>query len=528
MMRGLLGVDVVKIECVVPNGWPTNFNLYVDGVALEYRAQITAVGTNTWSIKAYAGLPQLGQLAMHYLVLSIDALETNVVVGYETILPDHYEQELPSSGFSFAFSSQVVELLLGDVYGAIDHKPDQIPVRLAELPFRDVSGPYSKSLTLSAGHVASILYVTNSTPSASNVYHVPVDSTMSSLVVTMTGADSVHGSDIVGVVRPNGVVVTSSDTDVNLSTNILTQSLIYAIVTPQPGDWSINVLSTNEFALAVSGISSLDVMDLEFLELQGRTGHQGFFPTGGQPISGAPNWLHVSLSDGFGVVQYECRNAAGLGLGLFSLIPDATETNEFLGSVLLPSEGFMVYAIGTDQNSYGFQRVFPVFYHGQPIVIEAPSSTDVYAGGTKSVYFAVTNFGSADTFAFAASNTSGYSTTVNPSVCSLDSNASTVVTVQLQVPNTAKGDTSVTLTLTAQSTNYSTSANSASVLNLVHSPAALTISNGYNNAVISWVGIGTLQSAGAASGPWSDVGGAFPPYIAPVTTSNMFFRLKQD
>ena len=44
---------------------------------------------------------------------------------------------------------------------------------------------------------------------------------------------------------------------------------------------------------------------------------------------------------------------------------------------------------------------------------------------------------------------------------------------------------------------------------------------------LEWVGGGTLQTATKVPGPWSDVFGAFSPYLAPTTNSAQFFRVKQ-
>jgi len=43
---------------------------------------------------------------------------------------------------------------------------------------------------------------------------------------------------------------------------------------------------------------------------------------------------------------------------------------------------------------------------------------------------------------------------------------------------------------------------------------------------LTWAGCGTLQSATAVTGPWTDVPGATSPYIAPIVGTAKFFRLE--
>jgi hypothetical protein len=56
-------------------------------------------------------------------------------------------------------------------------------------------------------------------------------------------------------------------------------------------------------------------------------------------------------------------------------------------------------------------------------------------------------------------------------------------------------------------------------------PLAIGLQNG--QAVISWTGGGTLQSADVVTGPWSDVGGATSPYQTAPSGTAKFYRLRQ-
>ncbi len=56
-------------------------------------------------------------------------------------------------------------------------------------------------------------------------------------------------------------------------------------------------------------------------------------------------------------------------------------------------------------------------------------------------------------------------------------------------------------------------------------PGRLTISLSGNNVTLDWEGDGTLQSAPAVTGPWTDVG-ATKPHTAPISGAALFFRVR--
>ncbi|MCL5097962.1 MAG: hypothetical protein M1608_10640, partial [Candidatus Omnitrophica bacterium] len=58
-------------------------------------------------------------------------------------------------------------------------------------------------------------------------------------------------------------------------------------------------------------------------------------------------------------------------------------------------------------------------------------------------------------------------------------------------------------------------------------PGPLSISMQANQVAISWTGAGTLQSADAVTGPWSDVTDASSPYLVSPSGNQKFYRLRQ-
>ena len=57
--------------------------------------------------------------------------------------------------------------------------------------------------------------------------------------------------------------------------------------------------------------------------------------------------------------------------------------------------------------------------------------------------------------------------------------------------------------------------------------ARLTIVRSAEGIVINWTGTGTLEEAGAVTGPWTTVAGAASPFTVTPTAQQKFYRLRQ-
>jgi hypothetical protein len=62
---------------------------------------------------------------------------------------------------------------------------------------------------------------------------------------------------------------------------------------------------------------------------------------------------------------------------------------------------------------------------------------------------------------------------------------------------------------------------------VVVAPKFTTIDLGSGNVTLEWSGGGTLQSADAVTGPWTDVANASSPYSAPASAARRFYRVKR-
>ena len=277
-------------------------------------------------------------------------------------------------------------------------------------------------------------------------YSVPVDSGMSRLTFSVSGATSVS------ITRPGGVPVVETDADV--ATVILTTGRIVSITTPAPGAWGITMNAVGPVSLNVTGEGDLDLTSFRFVEERGRPGHTGMFPIAGLPIAGVPTVTHAVMSGPFSTATFELRTKTGAVLQTLALEAVSTELpNEFFGPVTPPGGAFLVYVTGTDAHGFPYQRVLPSSLLPQAIQLVAPSPVELRPGVATSYTFQVRNLGAAGTFRVVASDDKGFLFSVDQTFLTIPANGSADVVVQLVPPATAAQGTSDTLTVTVESTD---------------------------------------------------------------------------
>ncbi|MBN4080649.1 VWA domain-containing protein, partial [Beggiatoa alba] len=276
----------------------------------------------------------------------------------------------------------------------------------------------------------------------------PVDSTLSNLTISISGATTAAVTD------PSGHIVNGSDanvTEIPLSTGV-----IYRINSPLEGGWEVNVNGSGKYSLNVSGESGLDLTTFEFVELSGRPGHEGFFPLAGLPILGVETDAVAVMSPGFQTAKFELRDKAGNVLNklAFDHGPGQGE-NEFSGKVTLMPGSFLVYVTGEDLSGKAYQRVVTSITTPQTLKVDAPLPQNLPPGVSTDYVFKVTNLGAKDTFSFTASDDQGFVSGISPSGSVLDTGENIMLTVSLSVPSGTEPGTSDTLIVVAQSNSNS-------------------------------------------------------------------------
>ena len=189
-------------------------------------------------------------------------------------------------------------------------------------------------------NAVNLLVINETFTGTAQTYTVPVDTTITSLTFSVSGATSV------AVMRPSGSIVQDSDPGVTVLS--LSDGKIYSITTLDIGEWSVSVAGTGDVSVEVSGESSLDLSSFKFVEPGGRPGHEGFFPIDGLPLAGQEGTVDAVMSGDFNTAQFSLRSQTGAVLQKFplSLVPETTD--EFVGQVTPPTSSFRVYVTGQD------------------------------------------------------------------------------------------------------------------------------------------------------------------------------------
>ncbi len=292
------------------------------------------------------------------------------------------------------------------------------------------------------GDQESLLVAQDTLAGTPTDYAVPVDSTVSSLTVSVTS----ESLSSVLLYRPDGIPVNGSDPDVAESS--VSRGRIYTVSAPAAGVWRLEVNGYGDVSVSVLGNSDISFYDFAFLAEGGRPGDSGLFPISGQPVaSDEPQLARAFMLGSIADARFELRGLDGSLLGYAALLPGGEDpegrapVDAHFGSLLLPSVPFRVYAVGTDATGLAYQRAFaPVFQvRGVSVEPNQPGLT-VAPGGEYATTLAVTNHGnSSATFSVAASATVGSVTSVSPQSLTLEAGA----TGELLLRGTVPGDTEI-------------------------------------------------------------------------------------
>ena len=288
----------------------------------------------------------------------------------------------------------------------------------------------------------SVADVLSGTP---KTYTVPVDSTLTRVTFSASGATSL------ALTRPDGTAVQPTDPGVQVIT--LSSGVVYTVLNPAPGTWSAALDSGEAFSFGVLGESSLSLDRFDFVETAGRPGHQGYFGLPGFPVIGQTITGAAELSGDFATAVFDLRDKTGASLRTLGLALEAGGSGaEFFGDIQLPTQPFLVYVTGTRTNGEHYQRVLAKTTQPQTVRVSAPPSQDLTPGATTVYTFEVTNLGAANTFHLTASDDHSFLGGIAVTDFALTSGQSIHVSVQLNVPAGAVEGTTDALTVSVEST----------------------------------------------------------------------------
>ena len=309
-------------------------------------------------------------------------------------------------------------------------------------------------------NVSTVLWASAKLAGSAQKFEIPVDSVTQR--ITFTFSVDAKGTKLV-LRRPNGQETGAGSPGVE-DTELNCGRLI-TVVKPQAGMWHAEVSGSGTFWLEAQAQSDIYFIKAEFVEVGGRPGHEGLFRIQGQPITGQPAKLQVSMS---------ARQARTTELALVSSKGDILEKlhlkitdndREFLeltGEVALPNVPFRIAVNGRDSQGMPYQRFDSPLFHAESVQVAPKFGFDEIAPAEhKTGEFEVKNLGPSRTFKVTVTDARKFVTKVEPQELSLGARGSGKLKVQFAVPpgtQTGVGDDVVVVVASTSGTPTSNSA----------------------------------------------------------------------
>ncbi|MCX7096913.1 MAG: hypothetical protein NTV43_03285 [Methylococcales bacterium] len=343
------------------------------------------------------------------------------------------------------------------------------------LPRGQTSGITELVNLLSRSNAADILTVAGLLSTTAIVHTFPVDSTITRMTVSITST----GTTAITVKRPDGSIVAAADAGVTRvpMTPAAGSSVIYSITNPQVGQWQMILQGSGDYSAVVNGDSTIALDSFDFVRLGGRPGHQGYYPIDGLPLAGKTLNAIARLSGKTPNIDFELRTKNGQVLQSFKLDSPGADVGNLFGELTIPTQSFVIYALGNDETGHPFQRVLTTQLIPQQLSVIPPIAVGLGKGQDTNYIMQVKNDGIADLFTFAALDNNKFVKSVTPSSANIATGKTQDVKVVLQPPATAIVGTSDTLAFTAKSSTDADVINSAVLVSSVVDPVQLGDAN---------------------------------------------------
>ena len=322
-----------------------------------------------------------------------------------------------------------------------------------------------------AGELQTILMARGELASAPRGFDVPVDRSISRLVVHLELGLGIDAA----LRRPGGAVVAESDPDVTIEAvkrievgrPTVKSGRVYTVDVPQPGAWRIDVSGSgaSEIALIARGRSDIAFDTFEFVRKQEGV-HGGYFQMDGMPLAVERTVGQARVRNAPAAAVFRTVDRLGTPLQAVLLASDPDAPSDMaLGAVPLPPVPFSIGMSATDASGGTVQRQFPVLFRAQTVSVffNFERSDVVAAGSSRPLRFTVTNHGTtAASFALDAKTDLGEVRELSPRTVALPPGGSATASFSLAVPSNAASGDYISLRLTAASTADARLTNSAS------------------------------------------------------------------
>jgi len=207
----------------------------------------------------------------------------------------------------------------------------------------------------SGKHEDTIFRSTGILSTGSREFAFPVDSTVESLMVTVT----LQCLQSITVLRPTNTEVHAGEPDVN--DNRFRSGQVLILNKPQAGTWRVRIAGIGLFFVVAQAKSAISLNHVGFVEVGGRLGHEGMFPVKGPVHLGEQRTLSVNLKAPAGETVFRLIDSAGETLEPLEMgtVDEGEDERTFEGKLTLKYAAFRVAVEGRNTAGYPYQRVLP-------------------------------------------------------------------------------------------------------------------------------------------------------------------------
>src|SRR6516165_7585706 len=228
-------------------------------------------------------------------------------------------------------------------------------------------------------NVATVFWATGTLEGAPKTIRIPVDSATKRITFTFS-ADT--RSSQLTLTQPSGGAIEQATA--NTEDTKLNCGRIVTVSSPEAGEWRAEITGTGRYWLEAQAQSDIFFVSAEFVKRGGRPGHEGLFRIQGEPVTGTPAMLEVSLSasamrnNEFYLVTEEGQTIQKVQMHTVNSDRDSLE---FVGSVDLPAQPFRVAVNGSDSNGKPYQRFFSKLFHVESVEVSPRLDFDELSPG---------------------------------------------------------------------------------------------------------------------------------------------------
>ncbi|HLK48209.1 MAG TPA: hypothetical protein VKT49_08745 [Bryobacteraceae bacterium] len=201
-------------------------------------------------------------------------------------------------------------------------------------------------LTADHTHPATIVRAVGSLSGAGE-YEFPVDSTVSSLLITA----SVQCRKSIGVFRPSGTEMMAANSTRSVD---LQASRAVIVDNPEPGKWKVRLEGTGVFVLAVRAQSPLRLGEINFLNENGGAA---------EPRLGAAQTAMAYVGGTINRARFDVLGPSGQLLGTSEGAQSASSAYRF--AITPGAERFRIRIAGTDGAGWPVERTAPILFRAR-------------------------------------------------------------------------------------------------------------------------------------------------------------------